>query len=285
MPDAPPGPFGSETLGLPPVGGAGPALYVSGEDALQLVVLNAAANVIVRLSGLFLPVNTARVRPFTLDLVPTSDRVASSRERPRGEGWVLRALVFAASGTPLVGQTWARLEVVRGPSAAGQVYAGLIAGYVTPQKDLVWPGGWWESPLEGPGALRSITGTTPGAGLDLTETVPTGARWQLVSLRLGFVTSAVVATRVVTVVIDDGALTLARLSASASQAASISASYTVGPGLAAGFSATDNAHSVQLPVYLQLGAGYRIKTAVRALDAGDTLVNIQYLVREWIAGE
>jgi hypothetical protein len=86
---------------------------------------------------------------------------------------------------------------------------------------LAFPGVPIASPLDGGGALRSIAGTTPGAGAEISETVPTGARWELLAFQATFVTSAAAANRVPQLTLDDGTTVYFRLGAALNQAASL----------------------------------------------------------------
>jgi hypothetical protein len=269
----------------PPLLATGAALYLSGEDGLQATILNAASGVTVRVSGRFLGLGAMRVQPFNTAFVPPTNRTAGSFSIPLGEGWLLDAMLSVSGGTPQHGQTWARLALVRGGPTSGLEVGQVAHGYVTAHKFLRWPAGVAEAPLDGPGALRSISGTQPGAGALISETVPTGARWQLLAFRFTLVTNATVATRVVSGVVDDGTNILAAHSAQQDQTASQTISYTIGPGLGSGYLNSDNDFAIQVPSTLVLAAGYRIRTTCANIQAGDQFSAPQYLVREWIEGQ
>jgi hypothetical protein len=109
---------------------------------------------------------------------------------------VLNLTVFASAGTPTIGQTFVIVQLVRGKGAAATVLGTLLQAYVTSTQHLAFPGSPVQSSLDGPGAVRMFGGTQPAAGLNFTEIVPFGARWQLLAIRTRLTTSAVVATRV-----------------------------------------------------------------------------------------
>lgn len=128
--------------------------------------------------------------------------------------------------------------------------------------------------------IRSITGSNPAAGAEVSETVPASARWNLLLFRDQLVTSAVVANRIPQLTIDDGTNTLLIIPpAAGTQAASTSFSYHWG-NLGYGSNATNNGVQIGIPS-LVLGAGYRIRTLTSALDVGDDYAAPQYLIQEW----
>jgi hypothetical protein len=86
----------------------------------------------------------------------------------------------------------------------------LLQGYVTDTSRLSFPGSPIRSSIEGPGVLRSITGTNPAANAEISETVPTNARWRVHAIRFTLVTDANVANREVALTLDDGAAVFAR---------------------------------------------------------------------------
>ena len=176
---------------------------------------------------------------------------------------------------------WASLELVRGQGSAALAVQSLANDFLSANSPLLWPGSANVDPLEGAGNLRSIAGTTPGAGVNLSETVPTAARWQLLAFRFRMVTSATVATRVATIEIDDGTTSYLDISPNQTQTAGQTCTYNISPGGATGTSNADNRFLVPIAAPFFLGAGHRIKSSVLNLDAGDQISQVQYLVREW----
>lgn len=136
------------------------------------------------------------------------------------------------------------------------------------------------SSAEGPGLLRSITGTTPAAGAEISETVPTGARWELHSFGAQLVTSGTVANRLPMFIVDDGTTAFFRRSATSNHAASATDQYTFAPTPDSA-TANNNLQNVASPVGLRLASGYRIRTSTGSIQVGDQWSAVQYLVREW----
>lgn len=269
----------------------GTPIYLTGEDALRLSVLNGAAGVTVELTGRFLPARVSdsepipRVGPFVHPLTPATDRSVSSVIRGLGEGWLLDWCVVVTAGSPLVGQCYAKVAIVRGVDASARLLSVLGRGYVTAKQELAWPGSRFEGFLDTPGALRSITGTAPAAGVDIVETAPAGVRWELLSFFATLTTAATVANRVPMLILDDGVHTFNESSQQQQQAASLTWDYLWSPGdqnQAAGNRLVVTA-SLGNPVFL--GAGFRMRTNTSAIQAADQWSAPQYVVREWIEGQ
>ncbi len=228
--------------------------------------------------------NAARilqVRGFTRDGTLSHDHTTSS-DRSRV------STIFDVSDIPVMMQVSPAVAPVRRGECyvrvtllmAGFAVGRLIAGYVTDGATLAWPGGGFENFTDGPGLLRSITGTNPAAGAELSETVPTNARWRLILMTATLITDATAPARSVRVTYDDGAATLWRAQDWGSQNASVTTNYYVGEGLTVNTSA--NEKNLPLPQRVLLFQGYRIGTSVYALAAGDNWGAPQLLVEEWI---
>ena len=160
----------------------------------------------------------------------------------------------------MTGQTFVQLSIVRGLSGGVEDLATLAAGYVTATQRLAYPGSKVVNTLDGGGALRSITGTTPAAGAEISESVPTGARWELIAFRTQFVTDANAATRTIRLLLDDGTNIYAHSSTNLGQTAGLTDIYAWEQGLMTPFVGQVNAALAGLPVNNRLGAGHRIRT-------------------------
>jgi hypothetical protein len=283
--DSPQPPGGSYETPIPPLVAMGGApLYVTGEDALAVTVFNAAAGVTVTVTGRILQFGSTRPSPFAQPIVPATDRSASVARFTLGDGWLLNAQVIVSAGTPAIGQTFARLSLVRGITVNAPDLFTLGADYVTAKQPLSYPGSGVTDATDGAGALRSITGATPSAGAEVSETVPTGARWELLSIIWTFVTAVAVANRFADITLDDGANVFFRCGPTIAQAASTTQIYNSFQG--AGPVTRDGNTVVErsLPIGVRLGAGYRIRSNTLAIQAADQYSAVQYLVREWIEG-
>jgi len=264
-------------------GPGSPTRWLTDTETLRLTVFNAAASVRVALRGR--KVDCYGESKFASnELVPTTNRAASIVEVQPGAGWLVGAAAILLAGAPLDGQTYAVLSLGIGSSGNFTETEVLAAGTVTSAKRIAWPGSTILGPLECRGALRSIAGTTPGAGVEITETIPTGARDELIAFRAQLVTSATVANRVAQLILDDGAAIFTEIAAGLVQAASLTIRYDWAQGYPQPTAVQAIDALAPLPIGNELGAGYRMRSSTLNIQAGDQWSAVQYLVRERIEG-
>jgi hypothetical protein len=259
------------------------AFFATQDDTLRVTVLNGAAGVTlnIRYRGL-----DVQGRPPTSadTVIPATNRTASTTIVRLPIGWIFGGSIFAAAGSPVEGQCYVVVDLMRGEGTAATVHQTLAQGYVTTTKKLAFPGSPLLAPTEGPGALRAIVGTAPGAGVEISEVVPTNARWQLLAFQSRLVTGAAVANRNPELTIDDGANEYMR----GPSLAAIPASTTIRPSWAPGCShqvsssAAPGAWIVSLGDEVFLPSGGHIKTVTQNIQAADQWDAPRYLVREWI---
>jgi hypothetical protein len=259
------------------------AIFCNGEESLRLSALNALAGVRLRVAGRFMHMD-GRIEPIVDTLLPASDRSVSVKTLPLAVGWLCNAQVSVSAGTPQTGQTFAVLSLVRGRTGAFEELATLAAGPITAVHRLAWPGSLILSSVEGAGALRTISGTTPGAGVEVSESVPTGARWQLLQFACTLTTSAVAGNRDPFVIIDDGTNVLQQFGQGLTTAAGVTRRQYWSTGLSLNGTGFAGSAIQGLPTTLLLLPGHRILTGTTALDVGDQYSLVRYTVREWIEG-
>lgn len=260
---------------------SGGAAYLTGEDALRVTVFNAAPGVTVTITGRMLPFGQMRSSPFTQTLTPATDRSSSTVTFPLGDGWLVNAQAIVSGGTPALGQTFVRLSIVRGLMAGAVELFTLCAGYVSTKQPISFPGSPVGSTLDGPGVLRSIVGTNPAAGAESTETVPTGARWQILSWIASLVASATVATRQLEWVATNGAQTFLLSPAQTSQAASTTRNY-MAAAVGAAQTAVNGRLQVILPPIVVLTAGFQFGSFTTSIQVDDDWGAPTYNVLEWL---
>ena len=255
--------------------------HVTGVERLRLTVTNSVAGVFV----------VARVRTFTPGgdvqvaehaIAARSDRTSSYSDFPLDAGFILNMEVVATGATTRIGQTFVRVQIVRGDGAAALPFGTLIQGYVTSNQALAWPGSPVESSIAGGGVLRLIDGTTPAAGAEISETVPTGARWELLNVHATIGTSAAAGNRRPMLAFVAGAvghwLRAQTGTVGPSQSATVIWAANVGDAAVG----SPLRLSAPLPTGQNLLEGFQIVGTTDALDAGDTYINIKLLVREWL---
>jgi hypothetical protein len=271
-----------------PVTGAGGRIiatpfqfYTTGEENVRVVSVNAAAGVVVGINGRFRN-SDGTITPLRHGHTPATNRTTVTSEFTLGIGAVLDLTVFATSGAPLKGQTYVLVQLIRGSGAAAVVVGLLLGGYVTATQGLGFPGSPIISSTDGEPAARTIIGATPGAGAELSEAVPTGARWEVLTIHARMVASGTVANRVPQVVFADGANSLySTINANQHQAGQ-TWDYYLGQNLVLGFNLSLPAVTAPIPVTVRLLAGQLWKTVTAQLQAGDQWAAPVYTVREWL---
>lgn len=257
-------------------------VYVRDDDALLLTSLNSVSSVALSVGGRLVD-RTGRLIPFSQSHTPNTDRTAATTAIALGEGWLQQVSVGVGSGSPLYGQTYVRLDITRGGGAGRTVLGTLIEGFVTAVVRQAWPGAVLHGPLERSGALRRLTGTDPAANTEISETVPTGARWRLLSMRVALVTDANAANREVAITFDDGTTVYFESAAAANQAASLTRQYTASIVGQRGAASTGTGILILLPD-VQLLAGHRVRTVTTNRQVGDNYGAPELFVEESFEG-
>lgn len=210
-------------------------------------------------------------------LVTNADRSVATANVRIGEFPIFLAVRTTATSVRR-GELYVRVSL----QAAETRIAVLAAGYVTDERGLSFPNGKIESSVEGPGLIRSILGTDPAAGVEISETVPTNARWRLLAIRFTFVTDATAATRAVTLVMTHGASNEINAHNGGTQTASVTQNYNFANGYPLNTLGTSGMSLAVLPTRLLLPQAGTITTVTTALQAGDNFSAPSLLVEEWI---
>ncbi|HET7713267.1 MAG TPA: hypothetical protein VFK94_02215 [Patescibacteria group bacterium] len=127
--------------------------------------------------------------------------------------------------------------------------------------------------------IESIASADPAAGSNVSMVVPAGEQWLLESLHVSLVTDATVANRRMVLTVDNGVNIVAKVSAGFVQAASLTHDYTFAQGVLDYSAIRDNHGLISLPSGLLVPSGYRVRTAVVNLQAGDNL-GVAYLLAQ-----
>lgn len=130
------------------------------------------------------------------------------------------------------------------------------------------------------GRIRSITGTDPAAGAQISETVPARRRWLLRSLTFSLTTDANAADRRVMIAITDGTNTYFFYPFGTVQTASLTYTYHLTQGL---FGEAQMANNIYTPLpTLFITEPYEILSTLSNGQAGDDFTAPIMLVEEWI---
>lgn len=129
--------------------------------------------------------------------------------------------------------------------------------------------------------VREVVVAAPGAGIEVSQAVPAGVTWELLSASYRLTTSAVVANRRSALrVRDPNNLLVGQVDSAALQVASLVGDYVYQQEL--GPPASVAVQAMQLPLQgVPLPAGFVLSTITAALDVGDAYSNIVLMVREW----
>jgi hypothetical protein len=253
--------------------------YISADDSLGMQTGTAqAGQTITIFIRILLPDGT--IVPYQQTVNIPGQRTSTGYTFQLTEGFLLSVTV-ASNNFSGAGATYVSLFLSRGYVTGGATTQVLCQGYVSGLYPLSWPNGLITPPWDGRGRIRSITGTTPGAGVNVSEVVPLGALWRLMAFQVRLVTSAAAATRGMVLTFDDGTNVFASVATTVTQAASLTTVYSFIDGVN-GPGTLGTVVNNPLPREMYLQPNYRIRTAVALLDPGDQLSAPQYLVEEWI---
>ncbi len=196
------------------------------------------------------------------------------------EGYLLSVAALAAQATAR-GNTFVRLILVRNVGAQQTAPLTLFADYVTNQQAASFPGGRYISSLETHGLTTSIQVANPIAGADWSLICASNQHLAVTSFSATFTAAVAVASRNVTIIVDDGVNTVwqddATASITASQVASINGAQTQ-----AAVGVITTTLFVVLPPGLELFFGWRVRSSTAAIQGADQWSNIWFAVQQWL---
>jgi hypothetical protein len=254
----------------------------TGEDKLQLLIVNSAAGVTVQLSTRFLQAGTKAPQASAPTFTPTADRTVNAFDIPVGDGYLLNCSAIVVAGSPLVGQTYVMVRILRGASGATLMLGAMLGGYITAKQALAYPGSPIESSISGGGYPRTLAGTQPAFGAEVLETVPTGARWIVEAFTVPLISDATVVTRTPELLLQQPTAVIAIGVQNTGLAASLTGLFTWAPNLDLASFAGWVHFSAPIPHEMELLAGDQIKTLTFNLQPGDRFGVPRYRVREFL---
>jgi hypothetical protein len=259
---------------------APPPLYVTGEDYVRAIAVSVLGGLSVQIHARLVTTDGATVA-HGWSLPTIADRLPAAREFHAGVGSLLNVTAAMAKGQGVFGPTYIVVQVVRGRGDAATVLATILAGYVTDIQALGFPGSPITLSTEVAGFLRMLTGTAPAAGAEISEAVPSNARWRLLRLFAFFQTTAAAGNRIVRLKFVAGGAGSAFVTHTTVQGPSTTTFYTWAPGLALAYDAAGLAATAPLPHDPLLAASSTFQTDTFGLQAGDLWSTPQFAVREW----
>ncbi len=253
--------------------------YISKDDSLFIMCSNnsvATLNVTV-FARMMMPDGTLQQNQWPVTAQP--QRAGNFTAIPLPECFLMSC---SATANVAFGQgLYVEATIARGIPALGFQHLVLFKGFPTNSMPLSWPWGVNQTNLDCAGSIRSITGTTPAAGAEISETVPTFAKWQLLAIRIILVASGVAGNRTVILNFDDGTNVFARQGNINFQPASSTVDYNFAPNYAGVVGLASTVY-LQMPNPLFLMPGFRIRTTTTGIDVGDQYASPKYVVQEWL---
>jgi hypothetical protein len=252
--------------------------YIGVDDVLQVFIATSQPSGFVRLFARVLLPN-GNIVPNDWTYAATNGRQGQNFYQRVAEGFLLSLTVYGSSAT-VPGQTYVRVSLIRGTIAVNGLSQVLIQGYSTLQNPLSWPASELQPQSAGRGNIRSITGTTPAPGQNISEVVPFFALWRLIAFTFTLAASAAGGPRTVFLSIDDGANQFTYIGTAATVPAAGTNVFSFADGYVS--SAVAVYQMAPLPSQLYMPTGYRIRTSTSGLDVADAYFGVQYVVEEWL---
>lgn len=246
------------------------AVYVTVDDQL-LVTVNAMFNGNVALITARIMQASGVVVPLHFELTSSGNRGSVSKAFPLIEGYLLSVGITSGNTANGLNPFYAAASLTRTPFGVLQSAFPLCAGYLSNILAIGWPAWSPRMDTDGQGFPTTNSGlgiTVPGAGAEWIFTVPPFMRVQIKSVSAILTTSAAVANRNVSLVMDDGANIYAAIPSGFSQAASLVDRYTGMDGASAP-TLFDGKVCIPIPSTLIMIAGHRLRSLTTGIDAAD----------------
>lgn len=254
---------------------------VSDADNLRIVAVNSAPGITIEIHGRQAAAGLEST-PFRYVHTPASNRTPTTEDFTLGAGLVTNLSVFAAGGSPLIGQTFVIMQLIRSMGSVGYVMGTLLSGYVTSTQGLGWPGSAIQSSIEGGGYIRTILGTQPAVGTEVVEVVPAGARWEVMAFTTALQCSGAAGTRLPRFASKVGAAYAIFSPSSLTPIAGALSYHSFSEGVALSAAISGVVGIGGLPVNNCLLAGQSLQTDTGGLQAGDQWSAPCMTVREWL---
>ena len=258
------------------------AYAVTGEDNLRVWAMSSVVNIQVSVQGRFLDAAQGQTIPFSFPLLAPGNRTLTVQDFPLGTGYMLNILAYGPSSGVQIGQCYVCVQLVRGLFGGKTVLATLLAGYVGGFNYLGWPGSPITNMTDGPGALLNIAVSSPAAGQEWGQAVPTNARWQVLAVIFQLVTGTTVLSRMPAIAVQPTAQVDVFAGTPFQQAANLTDYYTFAPGWPYLDASGRGIIDAPLPRELIVRGGASIYSSTSGLQATDQYSNVVLTVREWI---
>jgi hypothetical protein len=258
--------------------------YLDGADNIRVEGWNSCSGAALEVQGRAID-DQGMIQTFNMVLPLTADRTRARRDFAAVRGYILNLIVLAREAAPCIGQTFARVSIIRGFTGATTILGVLLQGYVTSQQGLGWPGSPIQHSLEAMPVDRFLIGTVPSAGNAFVETVPTGARWQLVSVLASLTTAAGGVNRLVNLANQRGGTFSDFYVHATYQPPSTTVLYSWGLNLPIVVDLASGRGQLAFRDDLFLSSGDTVLASLVNFAAGDQWTVVRLSVREWLEVE
>ena len=242
-------------------------LYLTPDDEIVLTAQTRLSSIVLGLIAY--EVEVERLRLLTRIALPlTGGGTVDTITIRAGKALLETCQLYILSGTVKKGEVAAVVTVRR--LSGGESYFGYASKALFPSSLAAvqaYPKPSDSSPDDG-WYNRILVGTDPGAGAEVSETVPAGLDWELVATRVSFVTDATVANRRPHLIVDDGTNVLVQSPAPTDQGASTTTAYQWS-SFGQQITTTGGNSLMVMPNVIKLEAGYRVRTSTVGIVAGD----------------
>ncbi len=246
---------------------------------LKFLFANSVVNQVVQIAIRFMDLEGTR-KNILKNVGITADRAINQATIQIDEG-----LLFGVSCATIgiqndVGTFYAQCSLYLTPDLTVPLVT-LFSGFCTTNQPIAWPYAVTPVTLR-PSSYAVIQGSTPAAGAQAIVTVPTGARWEIISVLGLFGCSVAVANRHVRLFYTIGTLTVIQAINTFLQTAGQLGTYIAGSPWPAQNMAYGIVQYTTLPTPtpLVMQGGDTINTAVDAIQAADTWTGLIVLYRE-----
>lgn len=248
---------------------AAPGPYVRNGDFLRLNATSTDASATLVLNGRLLRPD-GEIVPLNLTMPITGTGNQTAVAMPLVEGWIVGFIVFVNAGTITDGEIVASVDVVQAAGSGLTRVMCLASGEVTNTRSLglgAYIFGAAASTSAAP-VVATNAAANPGAGAELSWTVPASQIWEVQGVRAILTTSATVASREAAMTVDDGTNQFIKVVPGAVQTASLVKGFTYADIGSAYTAPSSGNFMISFPKILA-AAGYRIATVTANIQVGD----------------
>jgi len=259
-------------------------LYIDRDDRLYVRSWSAFAllqpTLGIRIRGEILQPD-GRIRPWEYRHVPLSGGVPSLEVFTLSEGFLLSCSVQSEYANSSRGGLLVDVGILRGRGVAGQEMKLLIGGYPEINRVLSYPPTFYEASGSGVGSIGIQITSDPGAGAEISHTIPINEMWRVSTFRAVLVTDATVINRFPRLAITRAGVVSFLSQPHDAQAASTTRTYqwVLGGHFAA--APANNEYAGVLPEGY-LGGGDVMSTSTVNLQAGDNWTFAIRLIEVWM---